>query len=106
MDRFSVMTTAFSDAVVGADLVKIDVEGHELEILSRTSKACWERKDALVEVGSVENAEGIFDHFNRLGVNLFAQKIGWRRVKCISEMPTSHRDGTLYVSTRPEMNWS
>jgi hypothetical protein len=106
MERFVVSTEPFVDILSEVDLVKLDVEGHELSILEATSREDWSETDAVVEVGTPENAAGIFEHFSRIGVNLFSQKTGWGRVTSIGEMPTNHREGSLFISLRPEMNWS
>jgi FkbM family methyltransferase len=106
MERFVVSATPFGKIMADVDLIKLDVEGHELEILASTSRESWVSTDAMIEVGTAENAAGIFDHFARIGVNLFSQKTGWGKVSCIGEMPTSHREGSLFISLRPEMNWS
>jgi hypothetical protein len=39
------------------------------------------------------------------GVNLFSQKTGWQKVRDLSGMPFSYRDGTLFVTTKNEMPW-
>jgi len=88
-----------------ADLVKMDIEGHEAEVLCATDEALWQGLDAVAEVGSPENAERIHAHFSKLAVNLFAQKTGWQRVQTLDDMPTSHRDGSLFISAAPEMPW-
>ena len=36
---------------------------------------------------------------------LFAQKINWQRVRSIAAMPTSHRDGSLFVTKKDQMPW-
>jgi FkbM family methyltransferase len=106
LDRFSVAVRNFADAVTGADFVKIDAEGHEAVILRSLPAKRWQSLDAMVEVGTAENARALFDHFQALRVSLFAQKIGWGRVHGIEDMPTSHREGSLFVSAKSQMPWS
>jgi FkbM family methyltransferase len=105
MEKFQVRVEAAKDVIKGADLAKIDAEGHEKEILLATTAEDWKRMDALIEVGSEENARGIYDHFARLSLNLFAQKSNWAAVRCLEDMPTSYRDGTLFVTKRENMPW-
>ena len=105
LDRFPVAVRAFADVLADADLVKIDAEGHEVVILRSLSAERWQSLDAVVEVGMAENARALFDHFEVLPVNLFAQKIGWSRVDSVSDMPTSHREGTLFISAKGLMPW-
>jgi FkbM family methyltransferase len=105
LERFPVRVENIAKHIVGADLVKIDAEGHEPEILFAAPPDAWQHCDAMLEVGTARNAERIFTHFQKSGVNLFAQKIGWQRVRQVEEIPTSHREGSLFISHRPEMPW-
>lgn len=93
-----------ADVVAGADLLKIDAEGHEPAILSAIPKAAWDTLDAVVEISSPANAVAVFNQLTAANVEMFAQKNNWQRVRTIEEMPQSYRDGTLFISRR-EMNW-
>lgn len=105
LERFPVKVAAIEPIIRGADLMKLDVEGHESVVLLATRSQDWLKMDALVEVGNVNNARDIYNHFNFLGINLFAQKINWQRVANIEEMPTSYHDGSLFISSKSEMPW-
>lgn len=105
LDRFAVPIRRFADAVADADFVKIDAEGHEAVILRSLPGQRWQSLEAMVEVGTAENARALFDHFQPLPVNLFAQKIGWERVRGVEDVPTSHREGSLFVSALDAMSW-
>ena len=102
---FAVRTEAARPLFEWADLVKIDAEGHEAAILLTTDTADWKSTDAIVEIGSEANAKAVYGHLSGLGLGLFAQRVGWRRVERASEMPTSHRDGSLFVSLADRMPW-
>lgn len=105
LERFPVRVENIARHLANVDLMKIDAEGHEPEILFAAPPETWTRCDAMLEVGSVRNAERIFAHFQKLGVNLFAQKLGWNRVQQLDQVPTSHREGSLFISHCPEMGW-
>lgn len=105
LDRFPVTVVAAAAAVEGAGLVKVDAEGHEATILRSIPTSRWTNLDAIVEVGSVHNAHSLFEHFQKLGVGLFAQKLGWASVEKLQDMPTSYRDGSVFVSRKREMPW-
>ena len=105
LEKFPVHVENFATAVAGVDFVKIDAEGHELEILLSAPGETWKKCDAMVEVGSVKNAERIFEHSHKCGFNLFAQKTGWNKVRNAGEIPTSHREGSLFISGKAEMPW-
>jgi FkbM family methyltransferase len=106
LERFPVAVEAIGMMIAWADLLKIDAEGHEKEILLATTRDHWLTRDALVEIGNERNADAIYAHFNALGVHLFAQKSNWQLVRTPREMPTSHHDGTLFVTCKPQMPWS
>lgn len=101
----TVRTAAARPLFAWADLVKIDAEGHERAILCATDTADWKGTDAIVEIGSAANATAVYDHLRELGLGLFAQRVGWGRVERVSDMPTSHRDGSLFVSLADRMPW-
>src|SRR3989344_909107 len=105
LDRFPVEVDAIGPIIAWADFLKIDAEGHEKEILLATSAGDWKDTDALVEVGNEDNARHIFDYFNKIGVNLFAQKINWQKVNKIEQMPTSYHDGSLFITSKDKMPW-
>ena len=104
-ERFTVKTEPIQPIIDWADLLKVDVEGHEKDILLATSKKDWLTTDAIVETGNERNAESIFSYFNKIEVNLFAQKINWQLVEKLEQMPTSYRDGSLFITCKDEMPW-
>jgi FkbM family methyltransferase len=105
LDRFPVEVRNVAAALDGAELVKIDAEGHEARILRALPAERWAGLDAMIEVGSGENARLLFEHFAALPVRLFAQKIGWGRVTRLADMPTGHSDGSLFITARADMPW-
>lgn len=104
-ERLTVSTTAVGPLFEWADFAKIDAEGHERELLLTTTAQTFARLDVMVEIGNEANAEAVFAHCQALDVGMFAQKIGWRPARRLSDMPTSHRDGSLFLSTKAEMPW-
>lgn len=98
LQRFPVTVEAIQPIMAWADLLKVDAEGHEKQIFLATSEADWQGTDMLVEVGSSANANAIYAHSSELGLKLFAQKRSWHRIDCEEDMPTSYRDGTLFVT--------
>jgi FkbM family methyltransferase len=103
IDRFMVDLVPASDIIGAFDLVKIDAEGHEARILRSTQPEQWRQSDVMLEIGSADNAAGIFDHCNRLELNVFTQKTGWRRAAALSDLPTSYREGSAFVTRRKAM---
>jgi FkbM family methyltransferase len=105
LERFPVTIEPFKPLIEWADLIKMDVEGHESTILVATTREDWLNTDALVEIGSPENASDVFNHFKDLEVGLFSQKTGWERVKTLDDMPVSYKEGSLFISCKDEMPW-
>ncbi len=61
--------------------------------------------DVMVEVGTADKAAALFEHFRPLKVGLFAQKIGWAEATRLEHLPSSHREGSLFVTTRGRLPW-
>lgn len=106
LERFPVTLESIHPILEWADFVKIDVEGHEKEILLATRKEQWLNTDAMVEIGSRDNAFAIFEHMRRQRVNLYAQKKNWKRVETIEDMPYSYRDGSLFMTANERGPWA
>lgn len=106
LERFPVKVEAIQPLINWADLIKLDVEGHEKEVILATNREHWLNTDALVEVENEGNAAAIYHHFSALGVNLFSQKTNWQPVRDVKDMPTSYREGTLFVTGKKEMPWT
>jgi FkbM family methyltransferase len=104
-DHFPVKVHAFKELIKGVDFVKLDIEGHEKVVLTATALQDWQHLDMMAEIGSPENAEAIFSHMNKIGVRMFAQKDNWHLVQKLDDMPTSHRNGSLFMTTKTEMPW-
>lgn len=105
LERFEVDLEAAEPHLRWADLAKIDVEGYEATLLTGLPASLWQTTDAIVEVGTAENAAKILDHLQGSGINLFSQLNGWAMVQSLAEMPTSHRDGSLFISAKESMPW-
>ena len=84
----------------------MDVEGEEAKIISSTSKEDWNYVDMILEVGTETNKRIVFDHLNNIGVNMFSQKKAWNKVETIEDIPSSYKEGSLFVSTDEKMIWS
>jgi len=104
-DVFPVDVVPFAEIIQGKDFMKMDVEVHEATILVTTDAGTWKDFDAMIEVGNEQNAAAIFEHFRKIGVALYAQKASWRKVEKLEDMPTSHRDGSLFISSRGPIPW-
>ena len=105
LERFPVKVISIADVIADADFIKLDAEGQEKIIILGTQPSDWDETDMIVEVGSVDNATAIYNHLVKLGVNLFSQKQGWKRVASLEGMPVSYKEGSLFISKQSEMPW-
>ncbi|MBM3272987.1 FkbM family methyltransferase [Candidatus Kaiserbacteria bacterium] len=105
LDRFLVKVEAAEPHLRWADLAKIDIEGHEAALIEGLPLDTWTHTDAIMEVGTPENAGRIFERFKGSSIRLFSQKRGWALVRSVADMPESHRDGSLFVTQRDKMPW-
>jgi FkbM family methyltransferase len=105
LERFEVDVREFKKILSNVDFAKIDVEGHEADLIVSTQKDDWINFDTILEIGSERNARKIFAHLTEIGVNVFSQKISWGRVVDIDQMPTSYREGSAFCSLKEEMFW-
>lgn len=103
--KFVVPTKSFRKILANHDLLKIDVEGHEAAIISSTSPSEWMKADAIIEIGSKENADIVYSHFSGSEINLFAQALSWEKVESLADMPSSYTHGSLFISAKKEMPW-
>jgi FkbM family methyltransferase len=87
------------------DFVKMDVESYEVKLISTLNSEDFATMDIMLEIGTPENAFDIFTEINRLGIHAFSQKINWAEVKSLEDLPTSHREGSLFLTSSPAMNW-
>ena len=88
----------FSKMVKKYDFIKIDTEGEEANLIKDTKKNDWKKTDAILEVGTRENAIQIYKHLKKLKMPMYSQKNNWRQVRKINQMPFSHKEGSLFIS--------
>jgi len=102
---FTIKTLAVRPLLEWADSAKIDAEGHEKELLPSATAKHLRKLDIMVEIGNAANAKAVFEHVGFIGVGMFAQTLGWNRAERLEDIPTSHREGSLFISAKPAMPW-
>ena len=85
-------------------LIKIDIEGSELDVLSAISDDNWSMVDCVIEVTSQAHAIGIFDLAIKQNLSIFSQKISWKLVAHINEMPFNYKEGSIFLTKNA--SWS
>jgi FkbM family methyltransferase len=105
-EEFDVEIKSAAFVLKNADFAKIDAEGHEKEILSTLTDVMMQDLDIMVEIGNSDNAKFIFEHFKSMNVSMYPQKLGWQKADKLEDIPTSHREGSLFLSKKNKMPWS
>ena len=104
-EKFEIDVIGIKKIMHKFDFIKMDVEGQEQNIISKTDKSDWLSTDMILEVGNFKNAEKIFNHLRDIGVNCFSQKNNWKQVSKLNQMPENHREGSLFISFDDKMFW-
>lgn len=105
VDTFKVQVKGIKEIMYDVDFIKMDVEGQEENIIVNTDSSDWVNTDMMVEIGTFENTKKIFDHLNKIDIKCFSQKNNWKQVVDLKQMPTSYKEGSLFISSNENMNW-
>ena len=105
LEKFEVDVVSINDFTLNVDLIKLDAEGEELKILQGIAANTWDHLDIIAEVGSEHNGQEILDHLESIDVKVYAQKLEWERVKSSSGMPTSYKEGSVFISRINSTPW-
>ena len=105
LETFSVETSDINAVLLNNDFVKMDIEGQEATAILSTKKDTWANVEMILEVGTEKNAKIIFEYLNEINVNMFSQKTGWNKVSNLADVPTSYKEGSLFLSVADEMSW-
>ncbi|MCB1192962.1 MAG: FkbM family methyltransferase [Leptospiraceae bacterium] len=100
LETFPVKVESFYEYAKNVDLCKMDVEGHERQIIENMPAKLFDTLDIILEVGNQENAEAIFSYIKSVNVNMFSQLKNWNRVESIEDMPFSYKDGSLFITKK------
>lgn len=89
----------------GFDFVKMDVENCESNLIECLMPENFMNLEIMLEIGSPENAMKIFQQLGRLRISAFSQKNGWKKVTTLKDLPTSHREGSVFLTNSSFMDW-
>ena len=98
LKKYDVSVVNFVERMSEYDFCKLDVEGEEANIFCSTVNENWQNTDAVAEVGSELNAQRIFQHAKTQNIKIFSQKSNWGPVEALEDMPTSHREGSIFIT--------
>lgn len=80
------------------DLFKIDAEGSEVDILSSLNPETFDKSDFILELSTETSRRDFWELRSTLGLNAYSQMNSWRPVTKIDQLPTSHRQGSVFLS--------
>jgi FkbM family methyltransferase len=98
LERITVRTVDCRQLFDWADLAKIDVEGHESVLLACVTAAHLEHLDLICELRGLKEAASVLRHFGDLDCPIYTQKNDWKPAACMSDMPTKHQEGSIFIS--------
>lgn len=98
-DRLPVQTLSIKNIIKKFDLIKIDCEGAEKKIFSSTTLKDWKNTDAIIEITDNESRKIIYNLFKKTNF-LYSQKIGWKSIKKISDLPKNYKEGSVFLSSK------
>jgi FkbM family methyltransferase len=105
LSRFSVPTVDIRDLVSGIDFIKMDVEGHEVTVLSRLEAQDFQAIDIMMEIGSAANRDLVYEIAMKNNLHCCPQKTGWKPSQSIDDLPTSYKEGSLFLSSTKTTPW-
>jgi FkbM family methyltransferase len=88
------------------DFVKMDVEGHEVNLLERITPGSMKETDIMLEIGSNKNAVAIFQLLKEKRIPAYSQKTNWNLVQDFDDLPSHHTQGSLFLSIQGAPNWA
>ena len=105
LEIFKVKTDQLKKYLKGVNFVKIDAEGSEIDILAKLSKKNFINTEFMIELNSKENAKKLLKLSKNYNLNLFSQKIAWKKTSKIDDLPHHHSYGSVFVTVKNSMNW-
>lgn len=87
-------------------LVKMDIEGMELEIINTLKNRHFLEIDFIIEIGSPVARSGIWKYLITIPeVNIYVQKNRWNKAYFEDDLPNSYKEGMIFVSSKCEIPW-
>ena len=85
------------------DLIKIDAEASEVDILSQFTSNDFKKTDFIVEISTAFSRNNLWKMIKEKKLKVYAQKISWNKIKKIQDLPSSHREGSIFISSSNKM---
>ena len=105
LNKIKVQVDALNEVIKEFDFVKMDIEGNEAISICSTNTEDWDSLDMMLEVGTDQNRNAIFEHCKNIGLNMFSQKKGWELAQNIHDIPKCYQEGSLFLTKKSSINW-
>lgn len=105
LEKFKVKVVCTAKEFKDFDLIKMDIEGQEADVFCSADPKCFEHLDIMMEINGSENALKIYQYSQEHQINLFIQNKSWKKANSLSDLPISHRDGSVFASKKTFMPW-
>jgi FkbM family methyltransferase len=104
-DEIKVEVRSINDLLVNNyDFIKMDVEGSEADLVTSIDLNLLSSTDLMIEIGSTKNRDLIWNRLKETNFLMHSQKINWNKAQSCNDLPSSHKEGSLFISINP-MNW-
>ena len=100
VSTFIVHCERFNNLKIDNSIVKIDIEGCELEIFECLSKLDIRNTLFLIEITNQKSALFLWDIRKKLNNRIFSQKIGWNEIMRFKDLPTNWREGSVAIADK------
>lgn len=100
LKKIKVNTISIKKIIDKYDLIKLDAEGSEGKIISSINKKQLKKTDIICEISGKNNAKKIYDHCKKNKILIFSHKISWKIAKKLSDMPTHHTQGLIFITSK------
>tara|TARA_B100000242_G_C43053524_1_gene492453 strand:+ start:3015 stop:4631 length:1617 start_codon:yes stop_codon:yes gene_type:complete len=82
------------------DLIKIDAEGSEIDIIKKFNKKTFKKTDIIMEISTHLNKKLMWEMKKKLNLKIYSQKKGWKKVTKLQDLPNTHREGSIFISSK------
>ena len=84
------------------DLIKIDAEGSEIDIIKQFNKRTFRKTDIIMEISTDQNKKLMWEIKRKLNLKIYSQKTGWKKVTKFQDLPSTQREGSIFISSKNE----
>ena len=104
LEKITVETDAFKDIISNFDFLKIDIEGHEADVLLSTILKIGKIQMQCLRLVLLKMLKKYLIFLKNKCEFVFS-KNNWAKVRNLDDMPSSYKEGSLFISCKPNVPW-